>query len=258
MAGETAKSSAICLRIHPWSRTSHVVGWLTPNGPVGTLVKGAVRPKSFFLGQYDLNYTCEILYYVRSRGDLHALRECVPLQLREPLRTDYRKLLLADHLRAIAQALAPVGPEARGWFDLLSATLDHLAALAPTPEGLVGLLLDYELRALGLAGLAPDFSGYDPARPWSPLSVASGAFVTTEGRAFATADNPANTGFSHAGGAPVLRIPLAVAQGLCHLSDEKNLNVLLDAARVFSVFYSFHLDSVVEGRRSVLRMICNK
>ena len=83
MAGETVKSEAICLSVRPWSQTSHVVAWLTPCGKVGTVVKGAVRPKSFFLGQYDLNYTCEILYYGRARGDLHALRDCVPLSRRE-------------------------------------------------------------------------------------------------------------------------------------------------------------------------------
>ena len=34
MAGETEKSRAVCLSIRPWSRTSHVVGWLTPRGKV--------------------------------------------------------------------------------------------------------------------------------------------------------------------------------------------------------------------------------
>ena len=43
MAGETIKTEAICLDIRPWSRTSHVVSWLTPMGKVATVVKGAVR-----------------------------------------------------------------------------------------------------------------------------------------------------------------------------------------------------------------------
>ena len=49
MAGETTKTEAICLDIRPWSRTSHIVRWMTPEGPVTTVVKGAVRPKSAFL-----------------------------------------------------------------------------------------------------------------------------------------------------------------------------------------------------------------
>ena len=55
---------------------------MTSEGPVTTVVKGAVRPKSAFLGQYDLNYTCEIVYYSRAKGELHALRECSPLSTR--------------------------------------------------------------------------------------------------------------------------------------------------------------------------------
>ena len=97
MAGETVKCEAICLDVRPWSRTSHVVSWLTPHGRIVTLVKGAVRPKSAFLGQYDLNYTCEIVWYRRAKGDLHALRECSPLVLRENLRGDWRALLAAEH-----------------------------------------------------------------------------------------------------------------------------------------------------------------
>ena len=70
MAGETVGSRATCLSIVPWSRTSHVVVWLTPAGKVTTVAKGAVRPKSWLLGQYDLNYTCDILYYAREIWDV--------------------------------------------------------------------------------------------------------------------------------------------------------------------------------------------
>ena len=37
MAGETIKAAAICLDVRPWSRTSHVVAWLTPAGKVTTV-----------------------------------------------------------------------------------------------------------------------------------------------------------------------------------------------------------------------------
>jgi phosphoesterase RecJ-like protein len=64
MAGETLKTLGIVLSIRPWSQTSHVVTWLTLNGVITTLVKGALRPKSAFIGQYDLFYTCELVYYL--------------------------------------------------------------------------------------------------------------------------------------------------------------------------------------------------
>ena len=88
MAGEIIKTTGTVLAIHPWSRTSHVVAWLTPDhGVVSTLVKGAVRAKSAFLGQYDLFYTCDLLYYARASGDLHALREVTPRAMRVMRRT---------------------------------------------------------------------------------------------------------------------------------------------------------------------------
>ena len=111
MAGETVGSRATCLSIVPWSRTSHVVSWLTPAGKVTTVAKGAVRPKSWLLGQYDLNYTCDILYYARAKGEVHALRDCAPVERRDSLRGDFRALALAGYFRRLAAEFAPQGPE---------------------------------------------------------------------------------------------------------------------------------------------------
>ena len=161
MVGETEKSEAICLAIRPWSRTSHVVSWLTPRVKIATVVKGAVRPKSVFLGQYDLNYTREIVYYARAKGELHALREASPLAMRERLRGDYRALALADYYRRLVGELAPTGQECVNWYRLLTVSLDGMTA------SFVRDLLVFELGVLKLAGLSPDFSGYDRAADWT-------------------------------------------------------------------------------------------
>ena len=164
MAGETTKCEAICLRIVPWSRTSHIVTWLTPTGKVTTVVKGAVRPKSAFLGQYDLNYRCEIVYYLRATRELHALRDCAPVDGREALRGDYRKLLLAEHFRRLVFDQAPSGPDAGDWFDLLDGSLARLVAAS----NLQSEMLAFELAVLRLAGLSPE------------LEAESGAFSFPE------------------------------------------------------------------------------
>ena len=112
MAGEIIKTDGIVLAIHPWSRTSHIVTWLTPDhGCVTTLVKGAVRPKSAFLGQYDLFYTCDLLYYARARGDMHALRETTPRNLRESLRGRWRETAIAGYAAGLVKDLAPANGE---------------------------------------------------------------------------------------------------------------------------------------------------
>jgi len=231
VAGETIRTEAVCLDIRPWSRTSHVVTWLTPNGALTTVVKGAVRAKSAFLGQYDLNYTCDILYYARARGGLHALRDCVPIRLREELRTNYRALALASYFRRLVGDLAPTGPDCQAWYDLLNRSLSP-SSLVPHPSS----LLVFELEVLRLSGLEPDFSGYDPDAEWSALSVESGSFAPSDGR--------------------IVRVSRQVAEYLCNpRKNVENRQIPLDAARVIGVFYTFHLDCASDVRRMVLGMI---
>ncbi len=220
MAGETIKTHAICLRITPWSQTSHIVHWLTPQGKVSTVVKGAVRAKSAFLGQYDLNYTCEILYYARAKGELHALRECVPLNLRSELRTNYKALVTADYFRAQVGELCPTGPDAGDWYELLAQSLTKLCT---APCDYLKSLLAFELSALNLAGLSPE------------LEAESGAFSLRGER----------------------RMPVSpeVIDCLRAVENEKNSKILLDAIRVIGVFYTFHLDCPLEPRRAVLKLI---
>lgn len=222
MAGETIKTEAICLGISPWSRTSHVTSWLTPGGRIVTVVRGAVRPKSAFLGQYDLNYTCEIVYYARARGELHALRECSPSDRRDYLREDYRALVLAEHCRHLAARFVPDGPEAAGWYDLLTGTLDSLRG-ASAAERLLPTLLEFEKRALQLAGV------------WPEIPPEGGELRLVGDRG----------------------IPLAAATAAClrDLPNVTDAKILLDAARVISVLYATSLESVSESRRSVLRLI---
>ena len=223
MAGETAKTEAICLDIRPWSRTSHVVSWLTRGGRVTTLVKGAVRPKSAFLGKYDLNYTCEVVYYARARADLHALRECSPLEMREGLRGDYRAMAAAGYFRRLVHDFAPSGPDCGAWYEELSGALDRLNR--GPGAATVGEVLRFELAVLGLLGLEPG------------LEAESGAFALRGER----------------------RIPVS-AEVAAYLRDPtrpvENLQTPLDAARVIGVFYQFHLDCASDVRRSVLKMIC--
>ena len=232
MAGETIKTEAICLDIRPWSRTSHVVSWLTPMGKVSTVVKGAVRAKSQFLGQYDLNYTCDIVYYARAKGELHALREAVPVEMREGLRGDYRKLALAGYFRRLVAELAPMGEECRVWYEELGRRLEDIR---PEAEDLVR----FELEVLRLSGLAPNFSKFDKNAEWSAFSLETGAFGSGEGRC--------------------IRVSREVAEYLANgAKNVKNSQIPLDAARVIGVFYQFHLDCASDVRRTVLEMISNQ
>ena len=171
-----AKTDAIVLRVVPFSRTSHVVTWLTrEHGRIGTVVKGAVRPRSAFLGQYDLFYTCELLFYERERNGLHLARECAPLTVRSGLRREWRAYCCAAYICDLVYQSSLAGERhLDGVFDLLTEVLDVLNEAAPhetcgfryTLPGQVGrgvpprrnpvlLLHWFELRLLQVLGYAP-------------------------------------------------------------------------------------------------------
>ena len=159
MAGETIKTKGIVLDIRPWSRTSHIVTWLTPDrGPVTTLVKGAVRPKSAFLGQYDLFYTCELIYYARSKGELHAIREASVIDACGHLRGDFRATAFASYAAYLVKEHCPHSGEAETWFGFLERMLD---CVREETRPALRTLIAMETEFLSLAGLSPDFAGAD-------------------------------------------------------------------------------------------------
>lgn len=217
------------LSVRPWSRTSHVVAWLTPDhGVVSTLVKGAVRPKSAFLGQYDLFYACELLYYARASGELHALREVTPRKLREELRGKWRETALAAYAADLVRALAPPDAESAAWYAFLDAFLD---AVPGSAAGLVRL----EMEVLRLAGLAPDFSDVDPAAEWTPFAVDRGRVGT---------------------GLRTVRLaPRTVAALQRPDAAATPADALADAVRFLGVFLSFHLETPPEVRRGLVGLL---
>ena len=149
------KTNGLVLRTHPVSNTSRIVVWLTQrHGQIHTLIKGALRPKSLFLGQFDLFYTCELLFYAREQRQLFIARECYPLNTRPSLRTKWRASAAAsyfcDFIRRITLQRAPA-PE-------LYQLLDHSLDILQQRDGHRGFLYWFELKVLHLLGLTPRLS----------------------------------------------------------------------------------------------------
>jgi DNA repair protein RecO (recombination protein O) len=146
------KTEAIVLRYYPYSNTSRIVSWLTPAaGRIATLVKGSQRPKSAFLGQYDLFYTCELVFYSRLHGGLHMARECAPLKTRARFRTDWKAAAAASYLCDLAFRISPPDAPHAGLFELLDAGLDHLAENGAA----MPFVFWHELKLLAALGLEP-------------------------------------------------------------------------------------------------------
>lgn len=150
--GMLEKTQAIALRIVPYSRTSLIVHWLSfDHGRVSTLAKGATRPRSDFLGQIDLFYTCEIVYYCHPNSTLHILRECATETDRAGLRGHWHACAAASYLCDLTWRIVQPSHAQKDVFELLSNVLDFMALNEPAHT----LLFWFELQLLQGSGLAP-------------------------------------------------------------------------------------------------------
>ncbi len=168
------KTEGVILRVLPYSRTSLLADCLTRDaGRIWLLAKGAQRPKSQFLGQLDLFYTCEVLFYQRASRVL-ILKEAAALTTREALRTDWRAAACASYFCDFTAQVTPPGVPHEDLFALLEAALDTLAQRGASP----GLLCWYELAALKMLGFGVSLArcplcGQDPAPGALRLKVSS-------------------------------------------------------------------------------------
>ncbi|MBQ9432045.1 MAG: DNA repair protein RecO [Kiritimatiellae bacterium] len=254
------QSRAIPLTIRPWSRTSHIVTWLTEDfGKITTPVKGACRPKSAFLGQYDLFYTCDLHFYRRDHDGMHAIRECAPLELRETLRDNWRAVAAAGYLADLISRTAVTSTESRDLFAAWADTLDRL----PQSQDLHLLMLWFELRLLKSLGLQPDLTicpeCHPQEQPWLRFSPASGRFCCphlaqrSDGEVTLSVHRRVRNLAKW-----LLQSPIPPAPRLKMPENEKkiaeNENPLLGLSRFLGIFIKFHLDAPSVVRRVAWEM----
>jgi DNA repair protein RecO (recombination protein O) len=172
------RSQGIILRLHPFSETSLIVRWLTPDlGRVATLARGSLRPKSPLRGRLDLCYLAQLTLVPSRRGTLHTLKE---VELRETfplLRHNYDALRHAAYAVQLIERVTETDTPLPGLFELLLDFLTDLAQHGPDTLRVLAV----ELRLLAWSGQAPTAPppGFDPCEcalfenlchaPWSSL-----------------------------------------------------------------------------------------
>lgn len=258
------KTHAICLNVRPFSKTSHMVTWLTADhGRVTTPIKGAQRPKSAFIGRYDVGYTCELVYYARESGGVHHIRECSPLAFREGLRATWRGAEAAAYACDLTLRTAQPNLANPALFQALGDTLDALQTSAPHETSL--MLLWFESNLLRALGLGPDFTpcAHCPPTPTRAFSVEEGRFFC--GHRPSRSARPLTLAL-HAD-IPALYLRF-LAQPLTAVLDAAKASPRLDdlgrpepfpgifgLRRFLGVFLSTHLDLLPGPRRTVLDLL---
>lgn len=262
-----ATTPAIVLAIHPWSRTSHMVTWLSEEfGKIVTPVKGACRPKSAFLGQYDLFYTCELSFYKREHDGIHAIRECVPVEFRENLRKSWKGVATASYLSDLASRVSAVPQESQKLFRLLTQTLDRLNQLPP-PD-FRGILIWFEVQLLHLLGLQPDLNECpycrEEQREWLRFSLPAGHLICRHrpkrdaSEITISLHQSVKKLFLRLQRAPVgvLTEPLPIL--FTQKNFAENQNPLLGLSRFLGIFMRYHLEVPPAVRRVAWDMIETK
>ena len=178
LAAETVllKTEALCVSVRPFAHTSQMVTWITRDyGRITTAIKGAQRPKSGFVGRYDVGTTCEVVFYARDHRGVHYIREVTPLAFREGLRRTWRAGIAASYACDLTMRIAQPSLRNEALYATLEETLDGLERARPSEIPLI--LLWHECRTLVATGVAPDFTRC-PACPPSPRAD----FSMEEGR----------------------------------------------------------------------------
>ncbi len=248
------KTPAVVLRQHPFTETSRVVTWLTPDrGRINTLLKGALRPKSAFLGQVDLFYTCELLYYAKPTDGLPIARECTVLNARPALRENWRACAVASYLCSLLTRAIPEKASRRDIFDWLESALDDVAIHG----GTVAVLCWQELHLLRLLGLAPRLSrcrecGCPPDAPAVSFSIADGGWRCARCRGNAAEPNSiscASALLEKLEGWMIAASPMVAR--MTQLSGEQRAAL----ERLSGLFIAYHLDISPAPRAAALDIL---
>jgi DNA repair protein RecO (recombination protein O) len=148
-------ATGLVLRTHPLTETSLIVRWLTPTlGRLATVAKGARRPASPFRGKLDLFYLADFSFSRSRCSELHTLREVGLLDTHRALRQELGWLQQASYCAELIEQTTETETPIPEVFELLRGLLDALGRQAPQPR----TVLAFELKLLGLLGLAPDLA----------------------------------------------------------------------------------------------------
>jgi len=148
-------TTGLILRTRPFTETSLIVHWLTPNfGRIATVAKGARRPKSPFLGKLDLFYLADFSFSRSQRSDLHALREVSLRKTHSALRQNLPLLHQAAYATTFIEQATETETPLPAIYDLTLGFLGHLCEHPAKPQ----MVFAFELKLLHELGLKPNLA----------------------------------------------------------------------------------------------------
>jgi DNA repair protein RecO (recombination protein O) len=149
------RAHGLILRIRPFSETSVIVNWLTPEfGRVATMAKGARRPKSPFRGKLDLFYEADFSFVSSRRSELHTLGEVHLRETNPMLRRDLDALQQAAYCAALIEQATEKETPLPAIYELMAGLMQTLSQNPPQPLNIFA----FEMKLLRELGQSPDIA----------------------------------------------------------------------------------------------------
>lgn len=255
-----SSTTAIALRTSPYSQTSSIVTWLSPDrGRISTIVKGSYRPKSEFLGQHDLFYTCDLVYYDRDRNGLHVAREFFPVKPRSGIRDNWRSAVMASYISCLISDTAQNNSHSGELFELAEDTLDFLNH----QQANIQLLLWFELKYLTAEGLQPHLAScskcginLNPGIPAS-FSVADGGLRCPKCTTSSSSTSNVSS-FIQPDSLAALRLWQNSTNPRLANNTKFSASQISELSGLLKSFLEFHVDFQHESRDIALKLLHNK
>jgi len=149
----TERAHGLILRTRPFTETSLIVNWLTPEfGRLSTVAKGARRTKSPFRGKLDLFYEADFSFQRSRRSELHTLREVMLRETNTALRHELGYLRQASYCAALVDQTTETQTPLPEIYELFFGFVRALPKDPPRPR----TVFAFELKLLQALGLSPD------------------------------------------------------------------------------------------------------
>jgi DNA repair protein RecO (recombination protein O) len=145
------KTEAIVLKTQPLRTSSLVITFFTRGfGKVRAIAKGVRLDRELRGALYELFTKLEIVYYEKTRSDLHLVSEAAIVDSYEPMRSRLESICYASYFAELADELSEVYDPHEKVFELLDSSYRYLASL-PGPR----LARLFEVKLLSEIGWLP-------------------------------------------------------------------------------------------------------
>jgi DNA repair protein RecO (recombination protein O) len=122
----------VLLRRIRFSDTSLIITWFTDaRGKIKTIAKGALRPKSPFIGKLDLFFNCDLLLSLARKSEIHTLREVSILNTFDGIRRNYVNTAVASYFVELIEEVTEPDHPVPEIYNLLLRAFGYLDSSAP-------------------------------------------------------------------------------------------------------------------------------